>query len=131
VTSGHAAKVRQSKDLSTKSHEDMAAVFGMRISEFQQYQQVTITSASGSTCDEKCSVKEDTKKSKRSIKIKATVEVCYEKSSKQVMLSSGVGNSWDKKYSRKEEMKRSRETAAEVLCEKEKPSMRQKKKRKM
>lgn len=35
VTAGHARKMRESKDLSKKSTEDMAAIFGMRVSDYQ------------------------------------------------------------------------------------------------
>ncbi len=35
VTAGHARKMRESKDLSKKSKEDMAAVFGMKVDDYQ------------------------------------------------------------------------------------------------
>ena len=35
VTAGHAKKMRKSKDLTTKSKEDMAAIFGMKVEDYQ------------------------------------------------------------------------------------------------
>ncbi len=35
VTAGHARKMRESKDLSKKSKEDMAAIFGMKVDDYQ------------------------------------------------------------------------------------------------
>lgn len=35
VTAGHARKMRESKDLTKKSKEDMAAIFGMKVEEYQ------------------------------------------------------------------------------------------------
>merc|ERR1711976_916240 len=35
VTAGHARKMRESKDLTKKSKEDMAAVFGMKVEDYQ------------------------------------------------------------------------------------------------
>ncbi len=35
VTAGHAAKMRDAKDLSKKSKEDMAAIFGMKVQDYQ------------------------------------------------------------------------------------------------
>jgi len=36
VTAGHAKKMRESKDLTKKSKEDMAAVFGMKVADYQK-----------------------------------------------------------------------------------------------
>jgi hypothetical protein len=106
VTSGHAAKVRHSKDLSTKSHEDMAAILGMRISEFQQLQQNTISSTVGATCNEAFILKQERKTSKRSIEKISTVELLYEKSiekSQQLCVSTEEVITREEKYTRKEE----------------------------
>lgn len=35
VTAGHARKMRESKDLSKKSKEDMAAIFGMKVNDYE------------------------------------------------------------------------------------------------
>jgi len=35
VTAGHARKMREAKDLTKKSAEDMAAIFGVRVEEYQ------------------------------------------------------------------------------------------------
>ncbi len=88
VTSGHAAKVRKSKDMSTKSDEDMAAIFGMSVSEFKK-SHVTKTPVS-SNDDKNCAIQEKEKKSKKRER-ESTYEVCYEKNSHQyhqVSLSS-------------------------------------------
>lgn len=36
VTAGHAKKMRESKDLTKKSKEDMAAIFGMKVEQYQK-----------------------------------------------------------------------------------------------
>jgi Pin2-interacting protein X1 len=74
VTAGHARKMREAKDLNSKSKEDMAAVFGMKI---EQYQQNSVwgrlsslgdsgVDSSSSENEEKKSKKEKKKKSKKS-----------------------------------------------------------------
>lgn len=111
VTSGHAAKVRHSKDLSTKSLEDMAAILGMRITEFQQLQQNTISSTVGA-CNDAFVQKQERKTSKRSIEKISTVELLYEKSidkSQQFCVSTEDVITCEEKCTRKDENRKSGE----------------------
>mmetsp|Transcript_37153 Transcript_37153/g.54656 ORF Transcript_37153/g.54656 Transcript_37153/m.54656 type:complete len:215 (+) Transcript_37153:87-731(+) len=50
VAAGHAAKMRSAKDLSTKTNEDMAAIFGMKVTE---YAPIKAISAGDSTAEKK------------------------------------------------------------------------------
>lgn len=80
VTSGHAAKVRKAKDMSTKSDEDMAAIFGMSVSEFRKSH--VMKTPVGSNDEKNYAIQEKEKKSKKRER-ESTVEVCYEKNSQQ------------------------------------------------
>lgn len=65
VTSGHAAKVRKSKDIATKSDEEMAAIFGMSVEEFKKSHYVMKANV-GCPVDGECKTqKTDKKKSKK------------------------------------------------------------------
>lgn len=65
VTSGHAAKVRKSKDIATKSDEEMAAIFGMSVEEFKKSHDVRKATV-GYPVEGECKTpKNDKKKSKK------------------------------------------------------------------
>eukprot|EP00554_Chaetoceros_debilis_P008295 CAMPEP_0194098974 /NCGR_PEP_ID=MMETSP0150-20130528/277_1 /TAXON_ID=122233 /ORGANISM="Chaetoceros debilis, Strain MM31A-1" /LENGTH=239 /DNA_ID=CAMNT_0038785097 /DNA_START=82 /DNA_END=798 /DNA_ORIENTATION=+ len=54
VTAGHSAKMRDSKDLSKKSKEDMAAIFGMKVDDYAQnsvWGRLSTLSSSNDTSD--------------------------------------------------------------------------------
>ena len=57
VTAGHARKMREAKDLNSKSKEDMAAIFGMKVDQYQQNsvwgRMSTISDNSGAEDEEK------------------------------------------------------------------------------
>jgi Pin2-interacting protein X1 len=101
VTAGHARKMRDSKDLTKKSKEDMAAIFGMKVDEYQsnsvwgRLSSLTSTSASDenvnktkddSDADEKKTRRKEKKKKRKKDETDQTadeVEIRKEKKKKR------------------------------------------------
>jgi hypothetical protein len=90
VTSGHAAKVRKSKDIATKSDEEMAAIFGMSVEEFKKSHDVTKADV-GYKRDGQCKSPENDKKKSKKRKKDLNLQVTNEENNDrrdQVFISS-------------------------------------------
>lgn len=70
VTAGHARKMREAKDLNSKSKEDMAAIFGMKIEQYQQNSVWGRLSSLGDSGVESSSSENEEKKTKKEKKKK-------------------------------------------------------------
>jgi hypothetical protein len=106
VTSGHAAKVRKSKDIATKSDEEMAAIFGMSVEEFKKSHDVTKAHV-GYNGDGQCKAQENDKKKSKKRKKDSNLQVINEENkhggSDQVFTSTAekCGSKAYKKKSKK------------------------------
>jgi len=97
VTAGHAKKMRDSKDLSKKSKEDMAAIFGMKVSDYQSnsvWGKLSSLSTSSTSLDDKAD-----KSDENEIKITPDISDSETESQKKNMKEKKKG----KKKKRKKE----------------------------
>lgn len=70
VTAGHARKMREAKDLNSKSKEDMAAIFGMKVEQYQQNSVWGRLSSLGDSGADSSSSESEAKKAKKEKKKK-------------------------------------------------------------